>query len=106
MYHHLRIERNGGCLKIWLDEIPAPGRHVFAEALPVEEAGVPGVFDETKSALFEGATYTIGFDDVHFQLSGNEELLKGDFLNDYEFSFPVVRLVRTRQGRKLSGLCG
>ena len=42
------------------------------------------VFDETKSALFEGATYTIGFDDVHFQLSGNEELLKGDFLNDYE----------------------
>lgn len=106
VYHHLRIERNGGCLKIWLDEIPAPGKHVFAEAVPAEEAGVPGVFDETKSALFEGTTYTIGFDDVHFQLSENEELLKGDFLNDYEFSFPVIRLVRTRQGRKLSGLCG
>ena len=92
VYHHLRIERNGGCLKIWLDEIPAPGKHVFAEALPAEEAGVPGVFDETKSALFEGATYTIGFDDVHFQLSGNEELLKGDFLNDYEFSFQLSGL--------------
>ena len=92
VYHHLRIERNGGCLKIWLDEIPTPGKHVFAEALPTEEAGVPGVFDETKSALFEGATYTIGFDDVHFQLSGNEELLKGDFLNDYEFSFQLSGL--------------
>ena len=92
MYHHLRIERNGGCLKIWLDEIPAPGKHVFAEAVPAEEAGVPGVFDETKSALFEGTTYTIGFDDVHFQLSENEELLKGDFLNDYEFSFQLSGL--------------
>ena len=92
VYHHLRIERNGGCLKIWLDEILAPGRHVFAEALPAEEAGVPGVFDETKSALFEGAAYTIGFDDVHFQLSGNEELLKGDFLNDYELSFQLSGL--------------
>ncbi len=92
VYHHLRIERNGGCLKIWLDEIPTPGKHVFAEALPAEEAGVPGVFDETKSALFEGATYTIGFDDVHFQLSENEELLKGDFLNDYEFSFQLSGL--------------
>mgnify|MGYP000567990468 CR=1 FL=1 len=42
--------------------------------------------------MFEGATYTIGFDDVHFQLSGNEELLKGDFLNDYEFSFQLSGL--------------
>lgn len=92
VYHHLRIERNGGCLKIWLDEIPAPGKHVFAEAVPATEAGVPGVFDETKAALFEGTTYTIGFDDAHWQLSENEELLKGDFLNDYEFSFQLSGL--------------
>lgn len=92
VYHHLRIERNGGCLKIWLDEIPAPGKHLFAEVIPVEEVGIPGVFDKTKAALFEGATYTIGFDDVHLQLSGNEELLKGDFLNDYEFSFQLSGL--------------
>ena len=32
--------------------------------------------------VYKRQTYTIGFDDVHFQLSGNEELLKGDFLND------------------------
>ena len=56
------------------------------------EAGVPGVFDETKAALFEGTTYTIGFDDAHWQLSENEELLKGDFLNDYEFSFQLSGL--------------
>ena len=29
---------------------------------------------------------------MHFQLSGNEELLKGDFLNDYEFSFQLSGL--------------
>ena len=94
VYHHLRIERNGGCLKIWLDEIPAPGRHVFAEALPVEEAGVPGVFDRTKKALFEGVTYTIGFDDDRIQLKEHSEILKGDFLDHYEFSFQLSGLFR------------
>lgn len=24
VYHHLRIERNQDCLKVWLDEIPSP----------------------------------------------------------------------------------
>lgn len=60
------------------------------------EPGVPGVFDRTKKALFEGVTYTIGFDDDRIQLKEHSEILKGDFLDHYEFSFqlqvcPIVR---------------
>lgn len=89
VYHSIRIERNGGCLKIVLDEIPAPVKHLFTDVLPAAEAGVPGVFDETKDALFAGTVYTIGFDNEHLQLSEKTEVLKGDFLDDYEFSFQL-----------------
>lgn len=93
VYHHLRVECNSGCLKVWLDEIPAPEKHIFTEIIPADEAGVPGVFDEAKDALFEGVTYTIGFDDCHLQLTGKEEVLKNDWLNDYEFSFQLSDLL-------------
>ena len=89
VYHHLRIERNGGCIKVWLDEIPAPEKHMFTEIIPAAEEGVPGVFDGKRDALFEGAVYTIGFDDMEWQLAEEAEMLKGDFLNDYEFSFQL-----------------
>lgn len=92
VYHHLRVERIEGCLKVWLDEIPTPGKHIFMDIIPAVEAGVPGVFDETKDALFEGAVYTIGFDDIELQLSEKSEVLKGDFLDDYEFSFQLSGL--------------
>lgn len=92
VYHQLRIERNADGMKVWLDEIPAPGKHIFAGVVPAAEAGVPGVFDEAKDALFEGTTYTIGFDDDHLQLAGKAEALKGDLLNDYEFSFQLSGL--------------
>lgn len=91
VYHHLRIERNMGCLKVWLDEIPAPGKQTFAEAIPMG-AGVPGVFGEEEEALFEGTVYTIGFDDSKVQLPKNTESLQGDLLNDYEFSFQLAGL--------------
>jgi GH43 family beta-xylosidase len=92
VYHHLRIERNSDCLKVWLDEIPAPGKHLFTGVIPATEPGVPGVFDKTKDALFEGAVYTIGFDDYNLQLAGKAEVLKGDCLNDYELSFQLSGL--------------
>lgn len=91
VYHHLRIERNMDCLKIWLDEIPAPYKHLFTKVIPTE-AGVPGVFGEAHEALFEGATYTIGFDNCKLQLPENTETVKGDPLNDYEFSFQLSGL--------------
>lgn len=92
VYCHLRIERRADCLKVWLNEIPAPHKHIFPEVLPASEPGVPGVFDRTNKALFEGATYTIGFDKDRMQLPGNSETLSGDFLNDYEFGFQLSGL--------------
>lgn len=92
VYHHLRIERNGGKLKVWIDEIPAPGKHLFTEIVPAAPAGVPGVFDEAQDALFQGTAYTIGFDDDRLQLAEKEEVLKGESLNDYEFSFQLSGL--------------
>ena len=92
VYHHLRIELHAGDLKVRLDEIPAPGKHIFTKVVPPAAAGVPGVFDEAKDALFEGVTYTIGFDEGNLQLSDKTEVLKGDFLNDYEFSFQLSGL--------------
>ncbi|WP_280749736.1 MULTISPECIES: family 43 glycosylhydrolase [unclassified Parabacteroides] len=91
VYHHLRVERQAGCLQIWLDEMPAPGKSVFHEVVP-EEAGLPGVFDKSDDALFEGVTYTIGFDNIDVQLPERSEALKGDWLNDYEFSFQLSSL--------------
>lgn len=93
VYHHLRIERNMDCLKIWLDEIPTPQKHLFNAVIPATEVGVPGVFDLSKEALFAGVTYTIGFDDSEIRLPKKKELLKGDFLNNYEFSFQLSGLL-------------
>lgn len=93
VYHHLRIERNSANLKVWLDDIPTPEKHIFTEILPADEAGFPGVFDEAKDALFEGVTYTIGFDDCNLRLTNKEEVLKNDWLNDYEFSFQLSDLM-------------
>lgn len=92
VYHHLRVERNSDCLKIWLDETPAPGKYIFKGVIPATEPGVPGVFDQKEDALFEGTTYTIGFDDCDLQLPEKSEELKGDFLADYEFSFQLSGL--------------
>jgi hypothetical protein len=45
-----------------------------------------------QDALFDGVTYTIGFDDSNLPLSEKTEALKGDFLNDYELSFQLSGL--------------
>lgn len=92
VYHHLRVERSGDCLKVWLDQIPASGKHSFAGLIPADEAGVPGVFDKTGDALFDGVTYTIGFDDADITLAEKSEVQKGDLLTDYEFSFQLSNL--------------
>ncbi len=91
VYHHFRIERDGDGLKVWLDEIAAPKKHIFAGVIPSGK-GVPGVFDMAQDALFDGVTYTIGFDDCNLPLSEKTEALKGDFLNDYELSFQLSGL--------------
>lgn len=96
VYHHWRIERNESNLKVWLDEIPAPGKATFTGVLPAE-AGVPGVFDQTGKALFEGTAYTIGFDEYEYKLSG-QDVLKGEWLEDYEMSFQLNGIADGKAG--------
>lgn len=96
VYHHWRIERNESSLKVWLDEIPAPGKAVFTGVLPAA-AGVPGVFDQTGKALFEGTAYTIGFDEYECKFSG-QDVLKGEWLEDYEMSFQLYGTAKGKAG--------
>ena len=59
VYHHLRIERNQDCLKVWLDEIPSPQKHLFTKIIPVTEPGVPGdIFDQVSIVLVFQLTLT------------------------------------------------
>ena len=99
VYHHFRIERQEGDLKVWLDEIPAPGKSVFKNVIPADVPGIPGVFDDkTCSALFEGAVYTIGFDVAQVQLSSYSERVKGGWLTNYEYSFQLDHLLEQASG--------
>ena len=91
VYHHFRIERNGGQLKVWLDEMPAPGQHVFANVIPVT-AGCPGTFDATGNARFEGTIYTIGFDEGSIRLAANEKKVVGEPLSRYELAYQAYGL--------------
>ncbi|MEA4885894.1 MAG: family 43 glycosylhydrolase [Bacteroides graminisolvens] len=92
VYHHFRVERNMGILKVWLDEIPTPQKHLFSDIIPALTPGVPGVFDESGNATFEGVTYTIGFDDEEVALPAEREILKGELLCQYELSFQLSGL--------------
>jgi GH43 family beta-xylosidase len=106
VYHTLRVERNMDCLRIFLDDIPAPGRSWFAGVLPADEAGLPGLYGE---GSFDGVTYPSGFDDYDRYTpawratqgsylstdaglqaaSPRAEALKGNYLTDYELSLQV-----------------
>jgi hypothetical protein len=33
VFHHFRVERNMGILKVWLDEIPTPQKHLFSDII-------------------------------------------------------------------------
>lgn len=95
VYHNIRIERNGESMQVWLDELPAPGRHRFCNIIPAS-AGYAGTFDNSGNTLFDGTIYTIGFDNVDHRLAKGEELIKGDALTDYELSFQLYGLNPTR----------
>ena len=107
-YHSLRAERNMDCLKVWLDEIPAPGQFLFTGL--TDEAGIPGVFSNGGASAFDGVTYTIGFDDYDAVMprwetvegnyvqtdkglqtrSDKAVAVKGELLEDYEFEVQVT----------------
>lgn len=108
VYHSLRTERNMDCLKVWIDEIPAPGQFLFTGL--TDEAGIPGVFSVGGPSAFDGVTYTIGFDDFDAVMPHWETLegsyvqtdeglqtqsekavaIKGELLEDYEFDVQIT----------------
>lgn len=113
VYHTFTIEKNMSNMKVLLDGIPAPGKSRFERILPESEAGVPGVFVRGEKSAFDGIVYTLGFDDYDSFIPGWEcingkyegtakglkvsdnsktEILKGDMLNNYEYSFQVSNL--------------
>lgn len=115
VYHAWRIERNGPALKVFLDELPAPGRSYFPALLPGGEPGRPGLFAEAGEAAFDGLTYTIGFDDFDDTMPG-WEAARGSFrpaaahglqaVADTVEAFKGVRLDRYEFDFQLDGLTG
>ncbi|MDR1203829.1 MAG: family 43 glycosylhydrolase [Tannerellaceae bacterium] len=113
VYHTIRVERNGMVYTVWIDEMPAPGKSVFqtASALPC----TPALFALKGESLFDGITYTRGWDETDRAIngwgssssgtasqgvytvlptgirvaSGDFEAFKGDLLSQYEFSLQV-----------------
>jgi regulation of enolase protein 1 (concanavalin A-like superfamily) len=88
VYHTIRIERNGMVYTVWIDEMPAPGRAVFqtAGAFPC----TPALFAGKGESLFDGITYTRGWEETGIQVtSGDFSAFKGDLLSQYEFSLQV-----------------
>lgn len=93
VYHQIRMERDETFLKVWIDEMPAPGKCSFNEIALCGTLSLPGVFDVNGDALFEGTIYTIGFDKDEIQWNKKEEeLIEGELLNDYELSFQISGL--------------
>ena len=86
--HNIRVERDGSTLKVMLDEIPAPGQHIFTDAIPAT-AGVAGTFANSDASKFEGTIYTIGFDDRSITLAPDSKTIDGEPLTGYELSFQL-----------------
>lgn len=107
-YHSMRVERNMNQLLVWIDEIPAVGQSCFTD-LPYDSS-IPGIFIESGTAAFDGALYTIGFDEYDSSISewnvlqgnctrGSEGLktidekfiaVKGENLSRYTFEAQVT----------------
>ncbi len=115
VYHSLTILRNGESFNIRLDNIPAPGKHLFHTG--INDSGVSGFFTENSQASFDGFLYTLGWDESDDEItswgnaqsgtpsvgnakngpsgmkvckSSDYQSFKGDMLSQYEFSLQVT----------------
>lgn len=104
VYHTIRIERNLNTFQIRIDDLPASGKSwfIFPE---VEGESVPGLFAENGVSSFDGAIFTLGWDEFDeyitpwkgYQTSvkgvspqgENTEAFKGDFMQKYEYSLQI-----------------
>jgi len=113
VYHTIRIERNGAAYTVSIDEMPAPGKHIFhtAKATPA----TPGLFAAKGTNHFDGIVYTRGWDETDRTIYGwsssangtpsrgeytvssegiqantpDFEAFKGDLLSQYDFSLQI-----------------
>lgn len=70
-YHPIRIERDANDIVLYIDEMRYPD--IIATSL--DGAAVPGLYASAPGAAFDGAIYSIGFDD------GNDRMNSWDILS-------------------------
>lgn len=109
VYHSMRVEKNRNALRIALDDLPLDSIGGLSQSL---SSGLPGVFAGKGKALFDGITYTVGFDDYDSKIlswdvkEGNGKntpdglkvssnrftAFKGDSTEKYECDFQISSL--------------
>ena len=103
VFHTIAVFKNHADFTVRIDDLPAPGSAVIETELAGQ--GLPGICSENTNALFDGITYTIGWDECGDDLKGwrtAESIpglrLKGDLLDGYELSVQVA--ARLQEGGK------
>lgn len=122
VYHTLTIHKNANSFEVRIDQLPAPGMKEIKTNF--YEKGIPGLYTEGSKATFDGVLYTIGWDEFDETIRGwespekasdewvtNEDglwqnkesglrsLLKGDFLEQYDFSFQMAAEALESKGK-------
>jgi len=109
VFHTLSVERDGQTFRLKIDGIPAPQQPLITTS--IKEAGLPGLFSEGAGSVFDGITYTVGWDECDTAITGWDDLkngagysvttdglmpyqdrfeaFKGDLLSQYEFSTQI-----------------
>lgn len=118
VYHKFRIEKNGSSFKIRIDDKIPPGHSGTVSTL-FSAAGIPGLYTDHAAAAFDGAIYTVGWDEydggvqgwagtdggvpaagnwtyaadgiAQSLTSGLHYIFKGDLMPEYEFSAQVTK---------------
>ena len=115
VYHKIRVEKNDSIFKIWIDDVLPPG---FSDIVTdITDAGVPGIYSDHSSAVYDGIIYTIGWDEYDDNITGwgngvnnnqagsytvgndglktvnsYNNIYKGDLMPEYEFSTHVYKI--------------
>jgi len=100
VYHSIAVYKNGNVFNVLIDNIPAP--HNPTIITNFENKGLPGIYSSnSEETEIDGITYTIGWDEYGEHINGwvkkGNLLLKGDKLNNYEFSLQVYNPMLNNQ---------
>lgn len=91
VYHSIAVFKNHNIFNVLIDNIPAPQMPVIET--PFAGKGLPGILSSAQNVEIDGITYTIGWDEYGENIRGwtknGDVLLKGDMLENYEFSLTI-----------------